>query len=181
VAEWVVLEERSPLGFVDMARCSDLVVFPNAGMKTPRLTAVDLARDAAAPLLLTPASPLSMEVGRKVLVAWNGSRQAANALHGAWPILEEAERVHVVMVDPPAHAEAFIGKYLKRHSVDAQIHIDRSAEANAGEVIRREAERRGVDLVVMGLYGHARLRELMLGGASGTMLEQESFPLLVSR
>jgi nucleotide-binding universal stress UspA family protein len=116
-----------------------------------------------------------------VLVAWNGSREAASALRGAWPILETAERVDLLMVDPPPEAEAFIGKRLERHGVKARMHISRSPDARAGEMIKDHAESLGVDLVVMGLYGHSRLRELVLGGASRTMLIQETFPLLVSR
>ena len=61
------------------------------------------------------------------------------------------------------------------------MHTSRSPDAEAGEMIKGQAKSLGVDLVVMGLYGHSRLRELVLGGASRTMLSQESFPLLVSR
>jgi nucleotide-binding universal stress UspA family protein len=114
-------------------------------------------------------------------VAWNGSREAAGALRGAWPILEAAERVEMLMVEPPPEAEAFMGERLERRGVKAKIVIDRSPDAEAGEVIRRHAENLDADLVVMGLYGHARLRELILGGASKTMLDQETFPLLVAR
>lgn len=180
-AEWSAIEESLPLGFVAQARCSDLVVFPKSGMADPRLSAMDLARDSAAPLVLVPKSPVASTVGRKVLVAWNGSREAASALRGAWPILEAADHVHVLMVEPPPEAEAFLAKHLKRHGVSAQIHIDRMPDAQAGEIIRRQAEDLAADLVVQGLYGHSRLRELVLGGASRTMLSQESFVLLVSR
>ncbi|MDB5480777.1 MAG: universal stress protein UspA [Caulobacteraceae bacterium] len=69
---------------------------------------------------------------------------------------------------------------LERHGVKARMHISRS-DAKAGEMIKDHAESLGVDLVVMDLYGHSRLRELVLGGASRTMLIQETFPLLVSR
>jgi len=180
-AEWFALEETSALGFVGLARRADLVVFPKSGTTAPRLGAMDLAHDAGAPLLLTPASPTSVDTGRRVLVAWNGSREAASALRAAWPVLEQAERVEVVMVDPPPEAEAFLGMHLQRHGIEAHIHIEHAADARAGEVIRTQAERLGADLVVMGLYGHSRLRELVLGGASRTMLGQEGLPLLVSR
>lgn len=180
-AEWSAVEETTPLGFIAQARCSDLVVFPKSGMANPRLPAMDLAQESAAPLVLVPRSPAASAPGRKVLVAWNGSREAASALRGAWPILEAADDVHVLMVEPPPEAEAFLARHLKRHGVSAQIHIDSMADAQAGEIIRRTAEDLAADLVVLGLYGHSRLRELVLGGASRTMLSQESFVLLVAR
>lgn len=181
-AEWTTLEDATVLGFIGMARCSDLVVFPKSGMANPALSPTELCRETGAPVVLVPKTPrLGGEPGRRILVAWNGSREAASALRGAWPILEAAERVEVLMVEPPPEAEAFMGERLERRGVKAKIVIDRSPDAKAGEVIRRHAEGLDADLVVMGLYGHARLREIILGGASKTMLEQETFPLLVAR
>ncbi len=180
-AEWAAIEDATVWGFIGMARCSDLVVFPMSGMESPHLTAMELAHESAAPLVLVPKSPNSVEPGRKVLVAGNGSREAASALRGAWPVLEAAERVELLMVEPPPEAAAFIGKRLERHGVKARMHVYEQADVQAGEMIRGHAEELGVDLVVMGLYGHTRLRELILGGASRTMLHQETFTLLVSR
>jgi nucleotide-binding universal stress UspA family protein len=180
-AEWIALEDVAPWGFIGMARCSDLVVFPMSGMAIPRLSAMDLASESAAPLVLVPASPHSAHLDRKVLLAWNGSREAASALRGAWPILEAADRVEVLMVEPPPEAEAFLRERLERHGVKARMNVYKSTDAAAGEMIRGHAEEFRADLVVMGLYGHSRLRELVLGGASRTMLNQETFPLLVSR
>ncbi|MDB5447005.1 MAG: UspA domain protein, partial [Phenylobacterium sp.] len=99
-AEWTAIEESAAWGFIGLARCSDLVVFPMSGMTAPRLTAMELARESAAPLVLVPEAPAAAHAGRKVLVAWNGSREAASALHGAWPILEAADRVELLMVEP---------------------------------------------------------------------------------
>jgi nucleotide-binding universal stress UspA family protein len=180
-AEWTTLEDLTIHGFIGMARCSDLVVFPISGMASPHLTAMELASESATPLVLVPAAPHTTQVGRKVLVAWNGSREAASALRGAWPILEKTERVEVLMVEPPPEAEAFITKRMERHGVKPRMHISRSPDVKAGEMIKGHAESFVVDLVVMGLYGHSRLREMVLGGASRTMLSQEVFPLLVSR
>jgi nucleotide-binding universal stress UspA family protein len=179
--EWTMLGDETALGFVAMARASDLVVFPSSGTSYPLLPPTEFAREASTPIVLVPATPRSHEPCRTVLVAWNGSREAASALRGAWPILEAAERVEVLMVDPLPEAEAFLRKRLERRSIQARIVIDRSSDAKAGELIRSHAEDLAADLVVMGLYGHARLREMILGGASKTMLDQEIFPLLVAR
>jgi nucleotide-binding universal stress UspA family protein len=180
-AEWTVIEDGTVLGLVGMARCSDLTVFPKGGIANPVLSPAEFARDVGGAVILVPKTPGSDEPGRRVLVAWNGSREAASALRGAWPILEVAGRVEVLMVDPPPEAEAFLGERLKRRGVKAKIVIDRSADAKAGEVIHGHAETLDADLVVMGLYGHARLSEIILGGASKTMLGQDIFPLLVAR
>jgi len=179
--EWAVLGDETPLGVVGIARASDLGVFPKAGTSYPTLSPTELARETGAPIMLVPRTPRSHKPCRRVLVAWNGSREAAAALRGAWPILEAAERVEVLMVDPPPEAEAFLNKRLERRGVEARIVIDRSSDAKAGELIRSHAEDLVADLVVMGLYGHTRLREMILGGASHTMLDQEVFPLLVAR
>lgn len=180
-AEWVMLGDGAVLGFVGMARAADLVVFPKSGMSHPPLPPTELAREARTPIVLVPKTPRSHDPWRRVLVAWNGSREAAAALHGAWPILEGAESVEVLMVDPPPEAEAFLSKRLARRGIEARIAIDRSLDAKAGELIRSHAENLAADLVVMGLYSHTRLREMILGGASKTMLDQEIFPLLVAR
>ena len=180
-AEWAMLGDETALGFVAMARASDLVVFPKSGIPHPPLSPAELAREARAPIVLVPKTPRSHEPCRRVLVAWNGSREAAGALRGAWPVLEAAERVEVLMVDPPPEAEAFLGQRFERRGIEPRIAIDRSSDAKAGELIRSHAEDLVADLVVMGLYGHTRLREMILGGASKTMLDQEIFPLLVTR
>ncbi|MGZ6016418.1 MAG: universal stress protein [Phenylobacterium sp.] len=180
-AEWTMLGDETVLGFVAMARASDLVVFPRSGISRPPLSPTELARETRAPIVLVPKTPRSHEPCRRVLVAWNGSREAAGALRGAWPILEAAEHVEVLMIDPPPEAEAFLNKRLERRGVEPSMAIDRSSDAKAGELIRSHAEDLVADLVVMGLYGHTRLREMILGGASRTMLDQELFPLLVAR
>jgi nucleotide-binding universal stress UspA family protein len=180
-SEWSIIEDEGPRGLIGMARCSDLVVVPKSGMIAPRLSAVELAGGSAAPLLLVPPSPASSAPWRKVLVAWNGSREAASALRGAWPILDSAESVEVLIVEPLPEPEPFIGEYLKRHGVHARVRVDSSLQADAGDVIRARAEESGADLVVMGLYSHSRLRELILGGVSKTMLRDEKLCLLVSR
>jgi nucleotide-binding universal stress UspA family protein len=168
-AEWAMLGDETALGFVGVARASDVVVFPKSGISYPPLSPIELARETGAPIVLVPNTPRSHEPCRRVLVAWNGSPEAAGALRGAWPILDAPE------------AEAFLSKRLERRGIEPRILIDRSSDANAGELIRSHAEHLVADLVVMGLYGHTRLRELILGGASRTMLDQEIFPLLVAR
>ena len=175
--EWRMLGDEIVLSFVAMARASDLVVFPKSGISYPPLSPTELAREARVPLVLIPKTPRSQEPCRRVLVAWNGSREAAAALRGAWPILEAAERVEVLMVDPPPEAEPFLGKRLERRGIEPRIAIDRSSDAKAGQLIRSHAEDLVADLVVMGLYGHTRLREMILGGATKTMLPLYISPL----
>jgi nucleotide-binding universal stress UspA family protein len=178
--EWTMLEDDGDQTFVSLARCADLVVYPKDEPAELPLPPADLAAAAATPILLIPKTPHDTGPGRRVLVAWNASPEAASALRGAWPLLEAADVVEVLMVDPGPEVEAFIGKAMVRRGVKARIAVDRSSDAGAGELIRRHAEDLTADLVVMGLYGHSRLRELVLGGASASMLKQEIFPLLVA-
>lgn len=138
------------------------------------------------PVLLVPYIGPVPEIGRNVLVCWNGSREAARALTDSLPFLSTAQSVRVLAIDPRtsgSHGEqpsADISLYLARHGVNAIAARTPSAGIDAGSVILSQAADYGIDLIVMGAYGHSRLRELVMGGATRTILRQMTAPVLMS-
>lgn len=141
----------------------------------------------ARPVLVLPCSRINAAPGRKVLVGWNGSREAAAALQAALPLLQRADGVRIVSFrahdDPDlfdARQQADLSAFLARHAVKAEIlALDRGIDD--GQALLALAARDGCDLLVMGCYGHSRFRELVLGGASSTVLRDATLPVLMAR
>lgn len=151
----------------------------------PRPERVTLA--SGRPILVVPYAGRFSTVGSRVLVAWNAGREAARAIADAMPLLAAADAVTVLAIDPQpgpdGHGElpgADIALHLARHGVKAQIERTPSADVPVGEVLLSRAADLGVDLLVMGAYGHSRTRELLLGGATRTILASMTVPVLMS-
>jgi nucleotide-binding universal stress UspA family protein len=139
------------------------------------------------PILVVPYAGNWEEIGQRVLVGWDSSREATRAINDAMPLLAGAEAVTVLAVDPaggPAgHGEvpgADIALHLARHGVEATIEATVSAGIGAGNTLLSRASDLGADLLVMGAYGHSRVRELLLGGATRTILESMTLPILMA-
>ena len=139
------------------------------------------------PILVVPYAGNWGEIGRRVLVGWDSSREATRAINDAIPLLAGAESVTVIAVDPaggPAgHGEvpgADIALHLARHGVKATIEATVSAGIGAGNALLSRASDLEADLLVMGAYGHSRVRELLLGGATRTVLESMTLPVLMA-
>lgn len=136
------------------------------------------------PALVVPHIGPPESVGRTVLVAWKETREAARAVSAALPLLQAAEVVHVLIAaEDEAGARAAsesIEAWLDRHGVKPQLHRFDVAGASAGELLLSEAATRSADLLVMGCYGHARAREWLLGGASRTVLQSMTLPVLMA-
>jgi nucleotide-binding universal stress UspA family protein len=145
----------------------------------------DVLLDSGRPVLVVP--PLAQTIvipPKRVVVAWRPTREAARAVHDAMPLLEMAEQVDVLVIDPKvgesAHGEepgADIAAHLARHGLNVQAVMRPSLSASAGAAILDYAKHVGADLVVAGGYGHSRLRERMLGGATRDLLHTTSLPL----
>ncbi|TXI51127.1 MAG: universal stress protein [Lysobacter sp.] len=147
----------------------------------------DLLLDSGRPVLVVPPSARAETVPKRIVIAWRPTRESARAVHDAMPVLERAEQVDVLVVDPKvgetAHGEepgADIAAHLARHGVRVQAVARPSQGASVGAAILDYAERSGADMIVAGGYGHSRLRERMLGGATRDLLHTASLPVLFS-
>jgi nucleotide-binding universal stress UspA family protein len=139
------------------------------------------------PVLVVPSIWAGGSVGRRALIGWNASREAARAVNDALPLLAGAESVTVLTIDAEAkpdgnagEAGAEIALHLARHGVPATVRRVAGAEISAGDVLLNEAADLASDLIVIGGYGHSRLRELVLGGATRTLLGQMTVPVLMA-
>ena len=119
--------------------------------------------------------------GSRVLVAWNGKREAARAAHDALPFLRAAERVVLCAVGEVAGAGLDdAAGMLRRHGVPVRAERVAGGDLHAGEILLARAAADRADLLVLGAYGHSRLRELVLGGATRHVLHHATLPVLFS-
>jgi nucleotide-binding universal stress UspA family protein len=122
----------------------------------------------------------------RMLVAWNGSRESARALAEALPYLRKAKEAVVVVVDETSATEgqAIVGKdaikHLRHHGITAVLHRATVRDSDVGATLIAEAKRLKADLIVMGGYGHSRLREWLIGGATYELLHKSPVPLLIA-
>lgn len=172
--EWRCEEGEEPAVAAEHARYADLVI------ASPDLTR-DLVFVAGGPVLAF-AKDLTPKVPARILIAWNGGREAARAVRDAMPLLEMAKAVDVVVVDPPADRPIGpdLARSLARHGIKVEVRELPSGGTEAGVVLLDEARRSGADLLVMGAYGHSRLREWVLGGATEEALETAGVALLLA-
>lgn len=136
------------------------------------------------PVLVVPRILAEADAGRRVIVAWNDSREAARALADALPFLRRADRVCVVNVGqaatPSMAALDMPLGYLALHGVTADGEILRAEPGDEAQAVLARSARLEADLLVMGGYGHGRLREFVLGGMTRDMLSRLPLPVLMS-
>jgi nucleotide-binding universal stress UspA family protein len=139
------------------------------------------------PALIAPPGWKGSGIGKRVVVAWDASREATRALSEADDILEFAEAVTVLTVDAKpkmfGHGDqpgANIAGHLSRRGLPAEVRNVDSVGRSASLAILEEAQSLGADLIVMGGYAHSRLRELVFGGATRDLLRSATIPLLMA-
>jgi nucleotide-binding universal stress UspA family protein len=139
------------------------------------------------PVLIIPYAGRFATLGEKVLIAWNGSREAARAVRDALPILAAANQVTILAVDPEGEESAEkdvpsadLAGHLARHGVKAIAEHTVAGEIAPAEAMLNAAAETGADLLVMGAYGHSPLREMVLGGATRTLLHSMTLPVLMA-
>jgi nucleotide-binding universal stress UspA family protein len=137
-----------------------------------------LAMAAGVPVLMLPPDT-SEGIGTTIIAGWNGAREAARALHEALPFLCGAERVVLCGVgQEAARGLEDSAAMLRRHGAAVQAERIEQPNGDAGEFLLAQADAHGADLLVMGAYGHARLRELVFGGATRHVLRAATLPVL---
>ena len=183
-SEWRIAAGLAEEAVPAYARYADLVVVGQAEpdgstTTTPADLAETVGMSGERPALIVPHIGAAKPPGRTVMLCWNGSREAARAATGALPILKRAERVIILLVDSEDRGE-HVAAWLVRHGVKAAVKRDTAGDSDVGEIILSRAADQDADLIVMGLYGHSRMREWVWGGASRTLLAGMTVPLLVA-
>ena len=170
------------------ARLRDLSVFPvNSADPDQRSLAEEVMFESGRPVLLLPEGT-SRELSTSfdtIVVAWDHSRPATRAVADALPLLQAAKRVHVVtVVDEKRLAKPRSGvelsKHLARHGVEVEFEEVHAKGGSIGDTLEAYCVGRKVDLLVMGAYGHSRVREFILGGATNSVLTRPFAWTLVS-
>ncbi len=182
-ADWLTAEGPAHEVLAARSVMADLLVmsWSEADWVSPQASSVVVA--AGRPILVVPPA-CSVESGaRRVLLAWNGTRESARAIQDALPFLEKAEKVVLFSAGDAGQCAAGVADataYLTAHNV--AVHRDHYAlrGPDAGQAILRAARRHEVNLIVMGAYGHSRLHEWTFGGATRTVLQSMTVPTLLS-
>jgi len=141
---------------------------------------------AGRPVLVVPYAGKFPRCGRNVVVAWDASREASRAVYDALPLLKAAREVTVLVINAEktaGHGEepgADIALVMARHGIKVNVVRDSSRELDVGILLLSRLADLDADLLVMGAYGHSRLREIVAGGVTRTLLESTPVPLLMS-
>ncbi|MBU8541415.1 universal stress protein [Falsiroseomonas tokyonensis] len=189
--EWRLVEGAAPEQVALHGRYADLLVVgqeDGEGAATNDGAVIAAALfSSGRPVLIMPHSGRFDTIGRRVLIGWNAGREAARAVHDALPLMAGAESVTVLAVNPRTgigrHGEepgADIARHLARHGLPVTVERCDAAEIGVGDILLNRAADLGTDLIVVGAYGHARIRELVLGGVTRTLLRQMTVPVLMS-
>jgi nucleotide-binding universal stress UspA family protein len=193
--EWMQIETSasSPVSRVAaLANTVDLIILPNA-TSDPTIEPEDhaiaekLLLEIGRPALLVPSGWRGNEIGDNVTIAFDGTPPAARAVTGGLPLIQSASRVEVVQIDTRSDegtsgpsAGMRLCDTLKRQGVlVSAVDLD-SGDASVAETIRRHLRAQDADCLIMGAYGHSRLREIMLGGATRDMLAVMPVPVLMA-
>jgi nucleotide-binding universal stress UspA family protein len=189
-----LVSDQAPEALALLARFADLVVVSqdDPGESLGYVPAASHMPDfivfnAARPVLVVPRAAGELACPRRVLLCWNGSREAAVAMATALPLLQRAAQVSLAVLahvfpNETASAEELDDAlaFLKRHGVRAEPAL-RDPGRDTGRAILDLAAELACDLVVMGCFGHTRFEELLLGGASRTVLQETGLPVLMAR
>lgn len=191
-AEWRQSEGETSDVVAMHARCADLAVLgqddPEApAMDTPRGLVERVLLGSGRPVLVIPYIGARGAVGEEVAVAWNGTREATRAVNDALPLLRRARRVTVLTINARGGPEGRgdvpgpdIALHLARHDVRVEFKAIESEEVAVPEMLLSSVADLGADLLVMGGYGHSRLRELVMGGATRGILQAMTTPVFLS-
>jgi nucleotide-binding universal stress UspA family protein len=176
--------------FVQHGRHSDLMILgqqdPVDFLPLPQEFPADVVMASGRPAIIIPFIGAPPVLGQRVLVAWDGGREATRALNDAMPILERAHAVTVLAVNPDVSSEgrrdagADISLHLARHGVKVTAARTLARETPVGDVILTDIADNSIDLLVMGAYGHSRLREWVLGGVTRHILAHMTVPVFMS-
>ena len=190
-ASWRVITGSVTGVIANEARYSDLLVLgqPDPDDKTSlnEGLADQIIFSAGRPCLMIPYTGAAEGFGQDPLIAWDGSREAARAVHDALPLLKLAGKVTVLTVQPEK-LEADLGdlpgtmiaEHLARHNIAVEVKVLNDKVPGTSDAIMSYVYENGHDLIIMGAYGHSRWREIVLGGVTRNIMANMKVPVLMS-
>lgn len=175
------------------SKYSDLLILGQDNPDDPDNASYGLADallfEGACACIMVPHSGKLAPPGKRVLLTWNASRESARALREALPILATAEDVVVLSSEPDGadteiarghpHADE-LAHFLESHGIESISSGIADLDISTADAILGQAAEMNADLIVMGAYGHARLREIILGGVTRDLLKQSTVPLFLA-
>jgi nucleotide-binding universal stress UspA family protein len=190
LGEWRVVSGKLSETVVRQARQTDLVILGQVNPNHPpppegRQLVEDVLMTSGRPILVIPYIGRFKTVGSRILVGWNNSREAARAVNDALPLLARAAFVTILEASPRKSAtddvaSADITRHLSRHGISAETTRTVLAGTSAPDLLLNYAADISADLLVVGGYGHSRLRERVLGGVTRELLRHMTLPVLMS-
>ncbi len=176
---------------VSQAAYADLVVVSQAGNPFDLEQPIDpspgvIALSSGRPVLVVPNRAGEFQMGRNVLIAWKPCAEAVRAVHDALPLLKQARSVKILEVNPGREADhgrlvgAEIAGHLARHGVKVAAGFLNESHSSDGATILAHASEIGSDLIVMGGYGHSRLREVVFGGVTSHIMGHHHIPVFMA-
>ena len=187
-----IVDDGTVANLTKSSRCCDLLILTRPHDRgVSHGWSIDLLGEvllqSVAPVLVVPPGLDARQMGEHVLIGWNGSPEAARAVAGALPVLRRARRVTLLQCDPAFDVRRTDGvealeaprSWLARHGIQVEAWLEPTAD-DPGETLLKQAGRLGADLVVMGAWGHWRWTERLLGGATRSVLQRSTLPVLMS-
>jgi len=173
---------------LDHCRVTDLVVIGQANKDAPEpmreLLIETILFESGSPVLLVPYIGTKSFSPENVLIGWDGSSTAARAVHAALPVLERAKKITVLAIQKQGRSDltpgADIATYLARHKMDVTIDVITSPQTGVADTVLNYVSDNGNDLIVMGGYGHSRMREFLFGGATREILSSMTVPVFMT-
>jgi nucleotide-binding universal stress UspA family protein len=184
--EVIIEEGYAPDLISAYAVAVDLIIIgqgdPEADNKAQsQYIADELVVSSPRPVLVIPFVGNYENFGKHIIVAWNNSRESSRALHEALPFLTEAEKVTLLSVnanDVDSFETEHVLAHLKRHGINANFKAGIWPDLKVGDALLDALVDHGADMLVMGAYGHSRIREMILGGATENILAHMTAPVL---
>lgn len=191
--EWRAPDWGTEYSVEALSHIADLLVLGQPGPRSMSAISTEKSLSSVVlrcgrPVLVVPNTGSHPSVGQRITVAWNGTRECARAIRDALPFLVRTDAVDILQFaqandnDPPWHSPAdYAATWLHGHGITATVQtpvIQRSDDV--GEMLLDHVQRTRSDLIVMGAFGHTRMRELVLGGVTRTIFQSMPVPVLLS-
>jgi nucleotide-binding universal stress UspA family protein len=190
--EWRCLDGVGSIIVPQHARFADLCVLSQDVSATAAATEYTFSEEllfvTGRPVIFVPAHGSFKTLGQHILVAWNSSRAATRAVNDALPLIERAQQVTVLAVNPAQFAKRYgalapekMVEHLRRHGAQVTgVSRDDVASELIADTVQAEALKVGADLIVAGAFGHPRLWEKLMGGVTRDLLARMQLPVLMS-